>query len=112
MGSPLGPILADIFMGKLEGRCLSETIKQTYFYRRYVDDIFVILESEKALSTINETFNKAHPKISFTFETEADNAFHFLDVKLERGLDGMLTRSVYRKETLQFRLHTAETQSD
>ena len=41
MGSPLGPILANIFMSNLEkhGK-LSAIINKTLFYKRYVDDTF------------------------------------------------------------------------
>ena len=40
MGSPLGPLLADVFMGKLENEPLCQTITKFATYKRYVDDIF------------------------------------------------------------------------
>ena len=44
MGSPLGPALADIFMCSFENKCLKDcphSLKPV-FYRRYVNDIFVL----------------------------------------------------------------------
>ena len=41
MGSPLGPILADIFMAHLETIASTEIQRQS-MYRRYVDDIFAV----------------------------------------------------------------------
>ena len=45
MGSPLGPILADIFVSKLENSILQTKINELPFYNRYVDDIFIIHNS-------------------------------------------------------------------
>ncbi|XP_076330861.1 uncharacterized protein LOC143236466 [Tachypleus tridentatus] len=42
MGSPLSPILVDIFMKDFEERSLSSTLRKPNFYRCYVDDTFVI----------------------------------------------------------------------
>ena len=39
MGSPLGPLFADIFMASLENTRLRPYIDNFHFYKRYVDDI-------------------------------------------------------------------------
>ena len=47
MGPPLGPALANIFMCSFENKWLKDyphSVKPV-FYRRYVDDIFVLLSS-------------------------------------------------------------------
>ena len=47
MGSPLGPALANIFMCNFENKWLKDcphSLKPV-FYRRYVDDIFVLFSS-------------------------------------------------------------------
>jgi hypothetical protein len=99
MGSSLGCILSDIFMGSLESRQLKETIRGTHFYRRYVDDIFIVVDKKTELHEALEIFNSAHPSMKFTSEIELNNSFHFLDVQLTRKPDGSLMRSVYRKPT-------------
>ena len=69
------------------------------FYRRYVDDIFIILEPHQDIKSITEEFNHAHSSIIFTSEVECSNMIHFLDVPLLRCPNGELERSVYRKPT-------------
>ena len=45
MGSPLGPLLANVFMSRVENLLFnSELKKEVNFWVRYVDDIFVIFE--------------------------------------------------------------------
>ena len=48
MGSPLGPILAGIFMSKLESNYLDNcpTHFKPQFYKRYVDDTFAVFNNE------------------------------------------------------------------
>ena len=99
MGSPLGPLLSDIFMSSLERSSLRDTINSMCFYRRYVDDIFVILDYQTDAHSLLNSFNCAHPSIQFTVECENSNSFNFLDVLLSRRADGSLKRSVYRKPT-------------
>ena len=45
MGSPLGPSLANIFVGFYERR-LFQMVKLPNIYLRYVDDTFVLIEDE------------------------------------------------------------------
>lgn len=99
MGSPLGPLLADIFMSKLENGPLKRLIENMPFYKRYVGDVFAILNDKNDLNRILNQFNMAHPSIHFTHEEEMDGSFHFLDVQLDKRADGSLKRSIYRKPT-------------
>ena len=99
MGSPHGPLLADVFMAKLENNVLKSTINRCKLYRRYVDDILCFIDENVNLSILNRIFNSAHPNIKFTFEEETDNQIPFLDVLLSRRSDGSIQRSVYRKPT-------------
>ena len=99
MGSPLGPLLSDIFMSSLELGILRDAIDSFCFYRRYVDDIFIILDDQADLTPLLDIFNCAHHSIQFTAELEQDSSFNFLDVKLSKRPDGSLKRSVHRKST-------------
>ncbi|BHF83099.1 hypothetical protein SprV_0802624100 [Sparganum proliferum] len=99
MGSPLGPLLADVFMGKLERFQLSEQIDKLKHYGRYVDDIFAIATAETDVATLLDAANQAHPSIKFTLEMETAGSLPFLDVLLSRRPDGSVRRSVYRKKT-------------
>lgn len=72
MGSPLGPIFANIFMCSLEASVFAQCNPslRPLFYRRYVDDTFAIFPSEKQAVSFFEFINNFHPKINFTIEKE------------------------------------------
>ena len=97
MGSPLAPVLADIFMVELERIVVPTLATQLRFLRRYVDETtcFVKIESiEYILSVVNNF----HEKIQFTYEIEKDSKLSFLDVEIQRTNETVAT-TVYRKET-------------
>ncbi|KFD54784.1 hypothetical protein M513_04484 [Trichuris suis] len=72
MGSPLSPILAEVFMEHLEDRAFSEADSNILprLFKRYVDDIFVIIESGKEEPFLNHLNNLFPNTISFTIEKE------------------------------------------
>ena len=114
MGSPLAPILADIFMNII----LESNINQTdrshdkvifhdrindklftlQYFTRYVDDILAAVESSVVAHELPQFLNSLHPNIKFTIEEEEDASLPFLDILLTRGND-RLTTAVYRKAT-------------
>ena len=69
MGSPLGPVLANLFMGYHEANWL-QVFKdcEIILYRRYVDDIICLSDSESDADKFYEFLNKKHPNIKFIFE--------------------------------------------
>ena len=98
MGSPLGPVLANIFMSKLETDALrTYTGKKPLLYRRYVDDTFLIFQSASDTDNFFRWMNQQHRNIKFTKEDEHDGQLPFLDVLVKRELDGSLQTTVYRK---------------
>ena len=96
MGSPLGPRLADVFMNHYEQIWLNECLIEfkPKFYRRYVDDIFVLCESQDHLEKFKEYLNKKHQNINFTSEFEVDGKLPFLDILIDRS-GGIVQTSVY-----------------
>ncbi|BHF77692.1 hypothetical protein SprV_0602080100 [Sparganum proliferum] len=70
MGSPLGPLLADVYKGKLERFELSDQIKNLKHYGRYVEDVFAIATKETDVAALLNAANQAHPSIKFTLEME------------------------------------------
>ncbi|XP_057312052.1 uncharacterized protein LOC130652847 [Hydractinia symbiolongicarpus] len=87
MGSPLGPSLANAFLSHHEKTWLDNcpsSFKPVY-YRRYVDDVFVLFSSPSHLPLFKDYLNRQHINISFTSECEADKTLPFLDVSVSRN---------------------------
>ena len=86
MGSSLGPTLANIFLCYHESTWLKicpKSFKPVY-YKRYVNGISVLYEKLEQVSQFVKYVNKRHKNIKFSFETEKDHSFSFLDVKICR----------------------------
>ena len=95
MGFPLGPTLANIFIGYLESKVVEDLSSQV-LYVRYMDDCLVISQTEKKNEALFSKLNSLHEKISFTKEIEQDNQIPFLDILITRGEEKFLT-NIYRK---------------
>ena len=102
MGSPLGPLLADIFMIELETKVMPMLIELGVIYwRRYVDDTFVLIKPGTTITLLLTVLNSFHPNISFTFEEEKQSSLPFLDILIHRTSEtgsGFKT-TMYRKPT-------------
>ena len=100
MGSPLGPTLANVFLCYWEeiwlGKCPVQF--KPLYYRRYVDDTFLMFSSQSHVKKFLKYMNTRHDNIDFTFETEVDNKLAFLDVLVSREESRLIT-SLYRKPT-------------
>ena len=99
MGSPLSPIVANIFMVKFEEEALATAPHPPILWKRYVDDTFVIQE-EKHSNEFFQHINSLEDKIKFIAEsTRADGSMPFLDTIVTPRSDGSLETKVYRKPT-------------
>ena len=100
MGLPLGPTFANLFMCFNEDSWLQKCPSdfRPVFYRRYVDDTFVLFKHKSHAPRFLEYLNQQHSNIKFTLETEIDNSISFLDIKIQRN-DSQFITSVYRKPT-------------
>ena len=83
MGSPLRPVLADIFMIELEQEILAELTQYIKYCKRYGDDTisFVNLGPIDYIITKLNSFDN---NIQFTFEEEDKGTLPFLDVLIQR----------------------------
>ena len=81
MGSPLAPVLANIFMGFHESKWLNEyNLNKPKFYLRYVDDILAAFDNKQDSLNFLNLLNNRHPNIKFTIEKQINNFITFLDV--------------------------------
>ena len=97
MGSPLGRILSNIFVGFHE-ILLFEKFPKLFIYLRYVDDTFVTFSSRNDILLFFHKLNELHPSLSFTMEEEKNNKLPFLDMLVER-CEFSFPTSVHRKPT-------------
>ena len=100
MGSPLSPVLADLFMEEFELDTIENADLRPSLWLRYVDDTFVVWpHGRTALQDFLTHLNNQHPLIKFTMETEQNQTISFLDVQVTRKADGTLAHTVHRKPT-------------
>jgi retron-type reverse transcriptase len=81
MGSPLSPLLANIFMTVSEVEAINSSPMKPKFWHRYVDDVFTIWpHGQAALKDFLSHLNSRHRNITFSMEPERDHQLPFLDV--------------------------------
>jgi len=99
MGSPLGPLFANIFMDEFEQSKMKKlTELGVKIWLRYVDDVFAIIEHESQSDAILDYLNKQHINIKFTIESEKHSKLPFLDTKVTRK-QNEFTTTIYHKPT-------------
>lgn len=103
MGSPLSPILADIFMHSLESYHILHNNPFTshiQYYYRYVDDILILWSGPvNLLPEFLGYVNSIHTTIKFTLETQDENrSLNFLDLNIKLS-DNKHSFDIFRKPT-------------
>ena len=98
MGSPLGPSLGNAFLAHYEQIWLNDCPDEfnLVYYKRYVDDIFILFRSAHHLQ--KEYLNTKHANVKFTSEKEVNGSLPFLDVLISRNKK-RFTTTVYHKPT-------------
>ncbi|KAI8479817.1 hypothetical protein Bbelb_424380 [Branchiostoma belcheri] len=113
MGSPVSPVLANLFMEWLEQEAIATApiSCRPKLWKRYVDDVMEIVK-KGVHQDLTDHLNNIDPtgSIQFTHEEEKDNTLPFLDTLLVRKGDGTVKLLVYRKSThtdqyLNFKSH-------
>ena len=100
MKSPLGSAVANIFKCRFGKKWLKDCPHslKLVFYRRYVDDIFVLFSSLDKAEKLKKYLSSKHPSIKLSLEKENDGRLSFLDINIFRGKGKFIT-NVYRKKT-------------
>ena len=99
MGSPLGPVLANIFMCHFEERWVMNGKVRPSLWYRYVDDTFTMFDSKDTACEFLQYLNSRHHSIKFTIEFEQNNVIPFLDILVKRCPNNTFVTSIYRKKT-------------
>ena len=106
MGSPLAPILANIFINFYEYKWLNEyNLNKPKFCLRYVGDILAAFDKEQNSLSVLDFLNKKYPNIKFTIENQVNQSIVFLDVFIS-GIDNQnLILETYHEHTTRLLLH-------
>ena len=99
MGSPISPIVVNLYMENFEVKAIRSSPHPPYLWKRFVDDTFTIIDSSHN-SEFQEHINSIDERIQFTCEDQReDGSMPFLDILITPEEDGSLSTSVYRKPT-------------
>jgi len=102
MGSPLGPLFANIFLAHYETQWLLDSPVKPTLYRRYVDDTLWFLPSDVDIISLMNFMNSRHPNMRFTYECESNDSINFIGLTIKHNQNGNLhgfETSIYRKPT-------------
>ena len=105
MGSPLGPVLANISMCDFEQKWLTNVDSHPSIWFRHVDDTFSLFDSEATAASFLHFLNTRHPNIKSTTELKENQEFTFLDVRIKRNLNTLISQQQYIPKQLSPRSH-------
>ena len=96
IGSPLDPALANSLMCSFESKWLRDCSKdfKPVFYRRYIDDMFVLFSFLDQENKFREYFLSKHPNIKFSIEKDQDGCLPFLDINIFRENNNLQLMSI------------------
>lgn len=101
MGSPLAPLISEIFMNRFERELFaSQCMLMQYigYWHRYVDDVLCLWTG--SMEQLQEFFlfiNSLYPSITFTLEV-GGNSINFLDLSITL-FEGKHEFEIFRKPT-------------
>ena len=102
MGSPISPIVANLFMEDLEAQAIKTSPSPPVLWKRYVDDTFTIIKKQHR-NIFLEHLNSINPSIKYSSEeTRSDGSMPFLDSLITLKEDHSLQTPVYTKHTLSY----------
>ena len=97
MGSPLSPVIANIYMEYFESLAIPTSPTLIKWWFRYVDDVHSATRKDQ-VNKLQEHLNSIDPHIKFTIELPGTDGLPFLDT-LTKPTPNSIESTVYRKTT-------------
>ena len=94
MGSPVSPLVVNIYMEMFEELSLRMATHPSQIWRRHVNDTFCMI-TKMEVKVFLSHLNSLHPTITFTVEQEVDGKLPFLDTLLHHKSNGSLNINIY-----------------
>ena len=105
MGSPISPLIANIYMEHFEEPALSTAPQPPSLWLCYMDDTFTVLH-EYDVDESTEYINNIDPHIKFTIEPEKDQKLPFLDLCMHILDDAYyISKPTHTDQYLNFKSH-------
>ena len=99
MGSPISPIVANLYMEDFEARAIQSSPNPPLLWRRFVDDTFVVMKKchrEEFLQHLNSVDQNIQ---LIQKNQDQKEPLPFLDILIKPDQEGRLHTTVYRKPT-------------
>ncbi|XP_044166580.1 uncharacterized protein LOC122950641 [Acropora millepora] len=91
IGSPLGPLMVNVFMCHFEDKLGRDGMVPS-LYRRFVDDTLARMPNTDAASDFLATLNGLQPSLKFTIELPSENTISFIGIQIIKNGTELETR--------------------
>ena len=98
MGKAWAPAVASIYMDQWESEIFRNTTLVPLLYRRYIDDIIILLENPQQVDILLSQMQSLDANIKLS-GIQTGKSVHFLDLHLQLQDDGSVSSRLYRKQT-------------
>ncbi|XP_023229967.1 uncharacterized protein LOC111630148 [Centruroides sculpturatus] len=82
MGSPISGLLCELVVRKLERKILSSFERNIVYYKRYVDDVFILWKNNRAIAEFVDRVNDNEEGLRLKLEQKSSMKVHFLDISI------------------------------
>ena len=100
MGSPVSPIVVNIYMEAFGHRAINTALNPPRIWRSYVDYTYVV-QQQSHKEELFQHINTVDTFIQFTVEeARSDGSIPFLDIIVTPQSDGTFTKNIQKAHTL------------
>ncbi|XP_067119361.1 uncharacterized protein [Centruroides vittatus] len=98
MGSPISGLLCELVVSKVEEKVLRGFERDIVFYKRYVDDVFIIWRNNRVIANFVDRINENEEGLNLKLEQKSSRIVHFLDINVIFN-KGHISTGVFIKPT-------------